>query len=54
MIYLPEPEPKLSEICVVAAPTDDPEWPEVHPGELIYRINCQDGVVLIYYVPEEK
>ena len=54
MIYNLDTEPKLNEIVLYKIASVDPDynfdWIE---GELILRINCEDGIALIFYMPRE-
>lgn len=44
-------EPFLREIHTHKVFTQDFDyWPDIK-GELLYRVNCSDGIVFIYYIP---
>ncbi len=48
---LPDIEPKCAEIVTLVVSTSDPDyWPDYIHGELLYRVNCEDGVVFVFYV----
>lgn len=47
--------PHLNEVVMLIVSTNDYDyWPEYIHGELIYRVNCEDGIVFLFYCPEEK
>lgn len=50
---VPDTEPKCSEIVTLIVSTSDPDyWPDYIRGELLYRVNCEDGIVFVFYIKE--
>ncbi len=48
-------EPIMYEISMWQIQTQDFDYDiSWIKGELMFRVNCQDGIVLIYYTPREK
>lgn len=44
-------EPLIREIVTLKVITDDFDYFPDTNGELIYRVNCQDGIVFVFFIP---